>query len=582
MEEHLKHLEEVLTILKKTQLHLNLEKSEFGKDSVIYLGHRLSTAGLEPEATKVEVIRNWPQPVNIRELRSFLGLASYYRKFVPRFSIVARPLSRLTSKNVPYSWDTACMTAFQALKDALVSYPVLRIADPKLTFVVTTDASQYGIGAVLQQDDGDGLRPLKYYSKRMPSVKFDWPSMKGTAEKFVAECQVCQRIKPCRQKSMGLLTPLPILDGPGESVSVDFTDMGKASKNGYSQVMVIVDRFSKFLNLIPLPPHAPTELVIHEFQQEYIRQFGTPKTLVSDRDPRFISTEWKDFTSQLGIKLCMTSGRHTEANGLAAEINQTVFRLLRALIIPDQETWDEELYSVKGLYNNSVHSARGVSGDIEMASGVGDLEDRGRGNGLLESKGTGDFPVSVNDLREGVEAEVMGGGVVAGGVLDAPDEGGGGGNGTMVGIEGLVDMAVGVEEVGGGVLLEAAVEEGVVCAVEVGVVCTVEVGVVCTVGFGVVCAVVTTVMEGVVPSSVVTRSHKDDTLAFMSSREAVTEVWKVLSAWRMAERSGVAVFAGGCSPARLRAMLSTESVRMSDMLVEDAAMSGEEGVEDVA
>ncbi|GBG72049.1 hypothetical protein CBR_g10983 [Chara braunii] len=155
----------------------------------------------------------------------------------------------------------------------------------------------------------------------------------------------------------------------------------------------------------------------------------------------------------------------------------------------------------------------------------------------------------------------------------------------MVGIEGLVDMAVevvGVEEVGGGVLLEADVEEGVVCVVEVGVVCTVEVGVVCTVGVGVVCAVVTTVMEGVVPSSVVTRSHKDDTLAFMSSREAMTEVWKVLSAWRMAERSGVAVFAGGCSPARLRAMLSTESVRMSDMLMEDAAMSGEDGVEDVA
>ncbi|GBG86117.1 hypothetical protein CBR_g41020 [Chara braunii] len=133
--------------------------------------------------------------------------------------------------------------------------------------------------------------------------------------------------------------------------------MGKVSKNGFSQVMVIVDRFSKFLNLIPLPPHAPKDLVIREFQQKYLLQFGTPKTLVSDRDPRFISTEWKEFTSHLGIKLCMTSGRHPEADGLVEEINQTVFQLLRALIIPDQETWDEELYSVKGLYNNSVHSA---------------------------------------------------------------------------------------------------------------------------------------------------------------------------------------------------------------------------------
>ncbi|GBG63520.1 hypothetical protein CBR_g38588 [Chara braunii] len=491
MEEHRKHLEEVLTILKKSQLHLNLEKSEFGRDSVIYLGHRSSAAGLEPEATKVEVIRNWPQPTNVSELRSFLGLASYYRKFVPRFSIIARPLSRLTSKNVSYSWDDACSQAFQALKEALVSYPVLRIADPKLTFVVTTDASQYGIGAVLQQDDGDGLRPLKFYSKRMPSEKvatstymrelyalrmtldhwkhyllgrhfkvfsdhetlkwikqqstlsptllrwfheidifdfelkhkkgcynrvadalsrhpehmtclvksydlrtklkeelvehtakdselstilervradpssqpdfheheglilpnheplrthfldlahghsghfgvaktyanllrqFDWPGMKRTVEKFVAECQVCQRIKPCRQKPMGLLTPLPIPDGPGESISVNFTDMGKVSKRGYSQVMVIVDRFSKFLNVIPLPSHAPTDLVIRKFQQKYILQFGAPKTIISDRDPRFISAEWKDFTSQQGITLCMTSGRHPEANGLDSSV----------------------------------------------------------------------------------------------------------------------------------------------------------------------------------------------------------------------------------------------------------------------
>ncbi|GBG87725.1 hypothetical protein CBR_g45879 [Chara braunii] len=229
-----------------------------------------------------------------------------------------------------------------------------------------------------------------------------------------------------------------------------------------------------------------------------------------------------------------------------------------------------------------------------VAEGADVLDEALRGTGLAEvaelfkvlvkwfsggrrSEGTGDFPVAVNDLREGVEVEVIGGGVVAGGVLDAPDEGGGGGNRTMVEVEGLVDVVVevvGVEEVGGGVLLEAAVEEGVVCTLEDEVVCAVE--------EGVVCAVVTAVMEGMVSSIVVTRSDMDDMLAFMSSREAVTKVWRVLSVWRMAERSGVAVFAGCCSPARLRAMLSTESVRMSDMLMEDAAMSGEGGVKDVA
>ncbi|GBG80291.1 hypothetical protein CBR_g30658 [Chara braunii] len=173
MEEHVRHLEEVLQVLKEAQLHLNLEKSEFGRDNVIYLGHGLSANGLEPEATKVAVIRKWAQPANVRELRSFLGLASYYPKFVPKFSVIAHPLSRPTSENVAYAWGEKCETVFQALKEALVSHPVLRIADPNLTSVVTTDVSQYGIGVVLQQDDGDGLRPLEYYSKRMPNHKIN-------------------------------------------------------------------------------------------------------------------------------------------------------------------------------------------------------------------------------------------------------------------------------------------------------------------------------------------------------------------------------------------------------------------------
>ncbi|GBG91160.1 hypothetical protein CBR_g52041 [Chara braunii] len=187
--------------------------------------------------------------------------------------------------------------------------------------------------------------------------KFVWLGMKRMAQRFVAECEVCQRIKPFRQKPYRLLHPLPIPDGPGESVSIDLTDMGKKSRNGYSQVMVIVDRFSKFSNLIPLPPHAPTDLVIEEFNKRYILHNGPLKTLVSDRDTRFISADWKDFTSQTyDMKLKMTSGRHPEANGLAEEINQTVIQLLRALIVPDQNSWDEELPIVQGLYN-SIHSS---------------------------------------------------------------------------------------------------------------------------------------------------------------------------------------------------------------------------------
>ncbi|GBG67472.1 hypothetical protein CBR_g606 [Chara braunii] len=241
-------------------------------------------------------------------------------------------------------------------------------------------------------------------------------------------------------------------------------------------------------------------------------------------------------------------------------------------------------------YSLDVGDERKVGNDgggEVMAEGANVLDEAVCGTGLAEVAEL--FEVVVNGflgaeggsekfgpLEEGVTWSFRGSAVADfshppfGGIVEEA----GGSNEEPVGKGHVVVEVVGVEEVDGGVLLEAAVEEGVVCTLEVGVVCVVE--------EGVVCAVVTTVMEGMVPSIVVMRSHMDDMLAFMSPREAVTEVRRVLSASRMAERSKVAVFVGGCSPARLRAMLSTESVRMSDMLMEDAAMLGEEGVEDVA
>jgi hypothetical protein len=99
-----------------------------------------------------------------------LGLANYYRRFVKNFTTIAAPLRKI-QKSPSWYWDEECAKSFQALKKALINYPVLKIADPSLPFVVTTDASQYGIGAVLQQDDGNGYRPVDYMANRLPSKK---------------------------------------------------------------------------------------------------------------------------------------------------------------------------------------------------------------------------------------------------------------------------------------------------------------------------------------------------------------------------------------------------------------------------
>ncbi|GBG67542.1 hypothetical protein CBR_g673 [Chara braunii] len=161
----------VLEKLREANFKINAKKCEWAKTQVLYLGHVLDGDGIKPEDSKIAAIRDWPTPRTLTELRSFLGLANYYRKFVRNFSTIAAPLRRLLKKEAIWQWDKDCTFALKKLKRALIEYPVLKVADPSLPFVVTTDASQYWIGAVLQQDDGNGYRPVELMAARMPCEK---------------------------------------------------------------------------------------------------------------------------------------------------------------------------------------------------------------------------------------------------------------------------------------------------------------------------------------------------------------------------------------------------------------------------
>ncbi|GBG92089.1 hypothetical protein CBR_g54344 [Chara braunii] len=171
LQEHQGHLRQVLEKLREANFKINAKKCEWAKTQVLYLGHVLDGDGIKPEDRKIAVIRDWPTPPTLTELRSFLGLANYYRKFVRNFSTVAAPLRKLLKKEAIWQWDKDCTSTLKKLKRALIEYPVLKVADPSLPFVVTTDASQYGIGAVLQQDDDNGYRPVEFMSARMPCEK---------------------------------------------------------------------------------------------------------------------------------------------------------------------------------------------------------------------------------------------------------------------------------------------------------------------------------------------------------------------------------------------------------------------------
>ena len=150
-EEELSRLEEVLRHLRAANLKLIPKKCTFFQHEVPFLGHVVGRKGVYTDPLKVTAVAGWPVPTDVTGVRSFLGLCSYYRRFVPGFATIATPLHQLTRKGARFLWDEACQKAFEALKQALVNAPVLSYPDPNLPYLLDTDASADGVGAVLSQ-----------------------------------------------------------------------------------------------------------------------------------------------------------------------------------------------------------------------------------------------------------------------------------------------------------------------------------------------------------------------------------------------------------------------------------------------
>jgi hypothetical protein len=159
--EHLEHLRQVLHLLRKDKWQVKQSKCSFGQQRIAYLGHVIDSRGVSSDPDKISKVETWPTPANCKEVRSFLGLAGYYRKIVKHFGIIARPLFDLLKKNSTFFWTKDTDKAFQLLKKGLTEAPVLSLPDFNKTFVIDTDACDSGVGAVLQQDG----HPTAYMSK---------------------------------------------------------------------------------------------------------------------------------------------------------------------------------------------------------------------------------------------------------------------------------------------------------------------------------------------------------------------------------------------------------------------------------
>eukprot|EP00889_Picochlorum_renovo_P006501 jgi/Picre1/33531/NNA_008854.t1 len=164
--EHKEHLDQIFQTLKEHELYLQEKKCSFFQDEVLFLGQIVTADGIRVNPSKIEAVQNFPVPHNIPTLRSFLGLANYYRRFIRDYSAQVCHLSELLKDDVPFVWTDECDREFQNIKLKLTSAPTLRIADPNLPYVVHTDASDVALGAVLMQDFGKGLQPIEFLSKK--------------------------------------------------------------------------------------------------------------------------------------------------------------------------------------------------------------------------------------------------------------------------------------------------------------------------------------------------------------------------------------------------------------------------------
>ena len=160
--EHLQHLELTLSMLETHQLFAKISKCLFCKTQVEYLGHIVNVKGVQVDPTKIEAIQAWPKPTTVKQLRGFLGLTGYYRKFVANYAHLAYPLTEFLKKN-GFNWTAEAEVAFEGLKLAMTQTPVLALPDFSKPFIVETDASNTGVGAVLTQDG----HPIAYFSKKL-------------------------------------------------------------------------------------------------------------------------------------------------------------------------------------------------------------------------------------------------------------------------------------------------------------------------------------------------------------------------------------------------------------------------------
>ncbi|GJW49194.1 putative reverse transcriptase domain-containing protein [Tanacetum coccineum] len=411
-EEHADHLRIILELLKKEKLYAKFSKCDFWISIVQFLGHVIDSQGIHVDPAKIEAVKNWASPTTPTEVRQFLGLAGYYRRFIKGFSKIAKPLTELTQKNKKYIWGENQESAFQLLKQKLCEAPILALPEGNDDFVVYCDASHQGLGAVLQHilDQKELNMRQRRWLELLADYNCEIRYHPGKANVVADALSRKERIKPLRAiKEENIIAEnLRGMDKAFEvrpdgtrciknrswlSLFGNLRDliMHEYHKSKYSIYLcsdkmyqdlkklywwpnmkaIIVEyvgkcltcsrvkaeyRLTKSAHFIPTKATDSMETLTMFYIKEIISWHGVPISIISDRDSHFTSRFWQSMQIALGTQIDMSTAYHPETDGQSETTIQTLEDMLQACVIDFGKVWERHLPLVEFSYNNSYHA----------------------------------------------------------------------------------------------------------------------------------------------------------------------------------------------------------------------------------